>query len=170
MMGDETLGLVPEAHSIRRQAERLRDLYRASSASLTTSNNLRQQAAKPRSPLGYGPRAPWVDFSAPLQKRDTFQRSSRTVASRSVGCRSIGIRREQRSEKLSTWGPHSKVGLARPRFALNRLAKSLMASWARGELAMSTNGDGEKPRSKDDLFDLNNALPLELSRARSRKH
>lgn len=112
---------------------------------------------------------PWVDFSGPLQKRDTFQRSSRAVALRSVGCPSIEIRREQRSKELSTWGPHSKVGLAPPWFALNRLAKSLVLWWARGELAMSANGNGEKPRFEDDLFDLNNALPFELSRARSRK-
>jgi hypothetical protein len=45
MTGGETLGLLPEAHSIRRQAERLSDLDRDLQHFLTTSNNLRQQAA-----------------------------------------------------------------------------------------------------------------------------
>jgi hypothetical protein len=46
---------------------------------------------------------PWVDFFGPLQERDTFQRSKRTVELRSVCCRSTGIRGEQSSEASSAW-------------------------------------------------------------------
>jgi hypothetical protein len=57
---------------------------------------------------------PWVDFSGPLQKRDTFQRSRRTVEFRSVCCRGTGIRSEQSSEASSAWWPNLNVALACP--------------------------------------------------------
>jgi hypothetical protein len=97
--------------------------------------------------------------SGPLQKRDTFQRSKRTVELRSVCCLSTGIRSEQSSEASSAWWPNLKVALALPLFALNRLAKSLGCCDARvGALAMSGIGDGEESWSEDDLFDLDSAL------------
>jgi hypothetical protein len=49
-------------------------------------------------------------------------------------------------------GPHSKVTLAPPLFALNRLAKSFV--WCAecvGALARSGNVDGKEPWSEDDL-------------------
>jgi hypothetical protein len=102
---------------------------------------------------------PWIDFSGPLQKRDTFKRSKRTLELRSVCCRSTGIRSEQSSEASSAWWPYLKVALALPLFALNRLAKSLGCCDARvGALATSGVGDGEESWSEDDLFDLDSTL------------
>jgi hypothetical protein len=45
-------------------------------------------------------------FFGPLQKRDTFQRSKRTVELTSVCRRSTGIRSEQSSGASSAWWPY----------------------------------------------------------------
>jgi hypothetical protein len=71
---------------------------------------------------------PWVDFSGPMQKRDTFRRSKGT-----------GIRSGQSSEASSAWWPNLKVALALPRFALNRLAKSLGCCGACGGVSDEWN-------------------------------
>jgi hypothetical protein len=114
-MGDETLGLLPEAHSIRQQAERLSYLDRDLQRFLDEIKQPPAAGSQARSLLGYGPRAPSVDFSRTLQKRDTFRRSSKAVALRSVRCHTIGIRSAQRSEELSTWGRIRKSDWRRPR-------------------------------------------------------
>jgi hypothetical protein len=98
-------------------------------------------------------------FFRPVARPRHFQRSRKIVELRSVYCRSTGIGSEQNSKASSAWWPYSKVGLALPPFALNRLAKSLRCYGGRvGALAVSGNGDGEEPWSEDDLFDLDSAL------------
>jgi hypothetical protein len=115
VIDDETLGLLPEAHSIRQQAERRSGLDRDLQRFIDEIKQPPAAGSQARSLLGYGPRAPSVDFSGTLRKRDTFQRSSKAVALRSVRCHSIGIQCAQRSEELSTWGRIRKSDWRRPR-------------------------------------------------------
>jgi hypothetical protein len=87
-------------------------------------------------------------------KSETLFNGRAEQSSCSVCCRSIGIRREQSPEELSTGWPHSKIELAPPPFAPNRLAESFAWCGGRvGALAMRGNGDGE-----GGLKDLDSAL------------
>jgi hypothetical protein len=85
MMGDETLGLLPEAHSIRRQAERLSDLDRDLQRFLDDIKQPPAAGSQAEESSGIWTASPESRFFWPVAKArhfSTVEQSSRVEVSR----------------------------------------------------------------------------------------